>query len=295
MADIQFHRELAFQYGVIETLSPLVRRVVARNPSAFTADGTATFIIGRGHVAIIDPGPMMDDHVEALLDALKGETIDHLLITHTHIDHSPAAQPIKQATGAKSYGFGPHHGGESTGEAGGDQDFVPDHTMADGDELAGAGWHIRAIHTPGHASNHLCFALAEDSILFSGDHVMGWSTSVITPPDGDMADYMRSLEKLLGRGDRLYMPTHGPAIPDPESHVRAFIAHRLDRRAAILARLRAGDHTIPEIVAVLYASVPKGLHAAAGRSVLAHLIELVNSGAVISEGEPAAVTRYFIA
>ncbi|HKO08496.1 MAG TPA: MBL fold metallo-hydrolase [Alphaproteobacteria bacterium] len=278
---------------MLETVSPLVRRVVARNPSPFTFKGTATFIVGHGRVAVIDPGPDLPEHIAALLHALRGESVERILITHTHRDHSPAAEAVKAATGAATYGFGPHGAGRGPAvEEGGDFAFVPDVRLADGDALAGPGWHLSAVHTPGHTSNHLCFALAEERILFSGDHVMGWSTSVISPPDGDMATYMRSLEKLLARDDALYMPTHGPAIPDPKAHVNAFIAHRKERRRAILQRLREGDRTIPELVTAIYVGLADNLRAAAGRSVLAHLIELVAAGKVACEGEPGLETHY---
>ena len=302
MAEIQFHRELAFRYAVLETLSPLVRRVVARNPSPFTFKGTATFIVGRGRVAVVDPGPDLPEHIAALLTALRGESVEGILVTHTHRDHSPAAAAVKAATGAVTYGYGPHGSGSrgDSGRApsgpaveeGGDLAFVPDVRMAEGDALSGPGWRMTAVHTPGHTSNHLCFALAEERILFSGDHVMGWSTSVIAPPDGDMAAYMRSLEKLLAREDALYMPTHGPAIPDPKAHVQAFIAHRKARRAAILRHLAQGKHSIPELVAAIYVGLPENLRAAAGRSVLAHLIELSAAGEVAADRTPEMNARY---
>jgi len=186
---IGFHRALEVAYGASVTVAPLVRRVIARNPSPFTFHGTGTYIIGRGHVAIIDPGPDLDDHIDALLDAVRGETVTHLLITHTHLDHSPAAAKVKAATGADTFGFGPHAGGQSDdiAEEGADYEFRPDHVLSDGDVIEGAGWRLRSVHTPGHTSNHLCFALGEDDALFTGDHVMGWSTTVVSPPDGDMA------------------------------------------------------------------------------------------------------------
>jgi glyoxylase-like metal-dependent hydrolase (beta-lactamase superfamily II) len=205
--EIPFRRDFAFEYGRSERLTPLIRRVVARNPSPFTFKGTGTYIIGNGKVAVIDPGPKQQDHIDALLKALDGETVTHILITHTHNDHSPASAAIKAATGAKTYGFGPHGSGrpeERVGgvtEEGGDRDFVPDVKLREGDVIQGGGdggaWHVGAVETPGHTSNHLCFALHEEDTLFTGDHVMGWSTSVISPPDGDMAAYMRSLNKLL--------------------------------------------------------------------------------------------------
>ena len=218
-------------------MAPGIRRIVARNPSPFTFRGTGTYVVGDGEVAVIDPGPDLDEHVAALLAGLSGEQVTHILITHTHRDHSPAAAALKAATGAPTYGFGPHAGGkrgDPAVEEGGDWDFTPDVTVHDGDAIAGAGWRFEAVHTPGHTSNHLCFALPDQGILFSGDHVMGWSTSVIAPPDGDMSAYMASLDKLLGRRDAVYWPTHGPAITEPQAHVRAFVAHRREREAGIL-------------------------------------------------------------
>src|SRR6266851_1645319 len=202
--DIPFRREIAFEYGRLERIAPGIRRIVARNPGPFTFKGTGTYVVGEGEVAVIDPGPELEEHIAALLASLAEERVSHILVTHTHRDHSPAAKALKAATGAPTYGFGPHAGGQrgETGvEEGGDWDFVPDVTLRDGDQVAGKGWCFEAVHTPGHTSNHLCFALPESGILFSGDHVMGWSTSVIAPPDGDMAAYLASLDKLLGRDD----------------------------------------------------------------------------------------------
>ena len=298
--EIPFRRDLAIEYGAAVTLTPLIRRVVARNPSPFTFMGTGTYIVGRGQVAIIDPGPALPQHVDALLRAVAGETVTHLVITHTHIDHSPAAAAVKQATGAKTYGFGPHGSGRAedrTGvggvtEEGGDHAFVPDVVLREGDTVAGPGWRLDAVETPGHTSNHLCFALAEERALFSGDHVMGWSTSVIAPPDGDMAAYMRSLAKLLRRDDAVYWPTHGSPIPDPKPHVQAFIDHRHERTAAILDRIGRGDERIEAIVDHVYVGLDPRLKHAAARSVLAHLVELVERGEVASDGPPTLGTRY---
>ncbi len=298
--EIPFRRDLDVAYGVAEQVTPLIRRVVARNPSPFTFKGTGTYIVGHGQVAIIDPGPEIAVHVDALLKALHGETVTHILITHTHLDHSPAAAAVKRATGAKTHGFGPHGSGRAEDrsgvggvtEEGGDHDFVPDVTLRDGDVIEGAGWRLEAVHTPGHTSNHLCFALAQERVLFSGDHVMGWSTSVIAPPDGDMAAYMRSLAKLLRRDDVAYWPTHGPSIPDPKPFVQAFIGHRRERADAILARLAYGDETIEAIVRHVYVGLDPRLRGAAGRSVLAHLVELVEIGKVSSDGPPTLGGRY---
>jgi glyoxylase-like metal-dependent hydrolase (beta-lactamase superfamily II) len=298
--DIPFRRDIAVEYGVSTPVTPLIRRVVARNPSPFTFKGTGTYVVGHGRVAVIDPGPDSVEHVEALLGALSGETVTHILVTHTHLDHSPAAAAMKGATGARTYGFGPHGSGRAEDrsglggvtEEGGDHDFVPDVEMRDGDAAEGPGWRLQAVHTPGHTSNHLCFALAEERSLFTGDHVMGWSTSVIAPPDGDMAAYMDSLAKLLGRDDGVYWPTHGPSISDPKPFVRAFIDHRHERAQAILQWLAAGEATIPAIVDQVYVGLDPRLKGAAARSVLAHLVELVETGKVASDGPPTLQARY---
>lgn len=296
--EIPFRREFTFEYGRLEPVAPMIRRIVARNPSPFTFRGTGTYVVGQGEVAVIDPGPDLDEHVEALLAGLSGEQVTHILITHTHRDHSPAARALQAATGAPTYGYGPHAGGQrgdAAVEEGGDWDFTPDRTVRDGDRLAGNGWVFEAVHTPGHTSNHLCFALPSEGVLFSGDHVMGWSTSVIAPPDGDMAAYMASLAKLLGRPDALYWPTHGPAISEPQAHVHAFVAHRREREAGILDCLRAGAGRIEAIVERLYVGLQPGLHRAAGRSVHAHLIDLVGRGIVDSDGSPTFEAHYRIA
>ena len=295
---ITFHRALDVRYGASVTVAPDIRRVLAPNPSPFTFHGTGTYIIGQGRVAVIDPGPALGDHVEALLDAVRGETVTHLLVTHTHLDHSPAAAAIKAATGAETYGFGPHGGvlgGARNGdvvEEGADYEFRPDHLVADGDVIEGTGWRVRAVHTPGHTSNHLCFALESGAALFSGDHVMGWSTTVVSPPDGDMAAYMASLTKLKSETAGAFWPTHGPAIPNPQSYLGALIAHREARSAAILTCLENGITRIPEIVSRLYAEIDPRLHGAAARSVLAHLIQLVEEGDAACDGPPTATATY---
>ena len=294
MADpIPFVREIAFEYGRTDTLTPLIRRVVAKNPSAFTFHGTGTYIVGRGEVAVIDPGPALDAHVQALLAAVEGERVSHILITHTHLDHSPAARALQAATGAPTYGFGPHGGGgDSPVEEGGDMEFVPDIVVKDGDVIRGKGWTMEAIHTPGHTSNHLCFALKEENALFSGDHVMGWSTTVVSPPDGDMRAYMASLDKLLARDEAVFWPTHGPAIREPKRFVRALAAHRRQRETQIVDCVRAGLTTIPEMVERMYAGVPRNLHAAAAHTVLAHIIHMVETGRLKTDGLPSRTGRY---
>lgn len=294
MAGIPFIKDLEFTYGEPREVTPLVRRVVAKNPSAFTFKGTGTYVIGRGHVAIVDPGPDMADHVDAVLNAVRGETVTHILVTHTHVDHSPATPALKAATGAPVFAFGGHPKppeGVAT-EQGGDKEFKPDVTLRDGEVVSGRGWTVEAIHTPGHISNHLCFALREDKALLSGDHVMGWSTAVISPPDGNMRDYFTSLRKLLPREETLYIPTHGAEIREPRPFVQAYIDHRLGREAQIMACVRDGLDTVPAMVARMYKDVPAHLHPAAGRSTLAHLVQFVADGRLLSDGPATIATRY---
>ena len=279
-------------YGVIETVSPLVRRIVARNPSVFTASGTGTYIVGRGQVAVIDPGPTLSDHIKAILNALRGETITHVLATHTHIDHSPAASAIKEAAGATTYGYGPHSAPNTNWGEGGDRSFIPDQRLADGDVVRGNDWSLRAVHTPGHTANHLCYVLEQENILFPGDHVMGWSTTVISPPDGCMSEYMQSLTKLLEREDSLYFPTHGPSIQDPQRRVRELIAHRQQRHAQILQALKDQPRTIGEMVDEIYVGLDSRLRVAAIHSAFAHLVEMVESGEASAQGPLSTEARY---
>lgn len=284
MSEIPFVREIDFKHGAVQQVAPGIRRVIAANPGPFTYTGTGTYIIGEGEVAVIDPGPDMPAHIDALGEALKGESVSHILITHTHIDHSPAAAPLKETTGAQTYGYGPH-GGDARGdkvEEGGDWDFEPDHRLGHGDIVEGDGWSFEAVHTPGHTSNHLCFAYREEKALFTGDHVMGWSTSVISPPDGNMSDYMASLRLLLERDDAVYWPTHGAPIPDPKPFVRAFIEHREAREEQIMACLNSDARYIPAMVKIMYADIDEGLHPAAANSVLAHLEHMIDTGRVVS-------------
>ena len=300
MATIPFRRQLDFEYGTVSQIAPLIRRVIANNPSAFTLYGTGTYLVGRGDVAVIDPGPADPPHIEALLQATRGERITHMVVTHTHRDHSPGCRLLAEHTDASTYGYGPHGAGAGVQvEEGGDMDFEPDVTLRHGDTIAGDGWSLECVHTPGHTSNHLCFALPEDGsgnrVLFTGDHVMGWSTSVISPPDGDMASYMASLRLLLDRDDTVYWPTHGPAIEDPKPFVRSFIAHREEREQQILDALAAGPQRIAELVPRLYADVHRGLHAAAGRSVFAAMALLAQRGQVLHEGELTANTTFRLA
>ncbi len=287
---------MEFEYGVVDRLSPLIRRVIADNPSPFTYYGTGTYIVGNGNVAVIDPGPDLATHVQALERALDGESVTHILITHTHRDHSPAARLLQHRLGGMTHGFGPHGSGrpEVGGdvEEGADHQFKPDITLRDGDSISGDGWSLHAVHTPGHCSNHLCYRLPEERTLFCGDHVMGWSTTVVSPPDGDMQSYMHSLHKLLDADDAIYWPTHGPAIRDPHAFVHAYIAHRESREKQILECLRNGAGNIDELVRRMYADVDARLHPAAARSVLSHLIHLVETGRVRADGVPSLHTAY---
>ncbi|MFN7399082.1 MAG: MBL fold metallo-hydrolase [Sandaracinobacter sp.] len=277
----------AAPYGAAEVLSPLVRRVLARNPSPFTFTGTGTYIVGYGTVAIIDPGPADSEHLDAVAAAVAGETVSHFLITHTHMDHSPGAGPLRARLGGTIAGCAPLvlRDDGPRADAGFDPGYAPDHVMADGEAVAGPGWTLRAVHTPGHTSNHLCFALEEEGALFSGDHVMGWSTTVVAPPDGDMADYMDSLAKLMGRSDVRYYPTHGAPVDEPQRLVKGMIAHRRQRETQILAQLAQGPRAIPLMVEQMYAAIDRRLWPAAGRSVLAHLIDLEARGRVRRAGD----------
>jgi len=293
---IPFIRSFEAPYGEAVRVSPLITRVLADNPGPFTFKGTGVYIVGTSNVAVIDPGPLLPDHVAALKRALEGKRVSHILVTHTHNDHSPAAEPLKEWSGAKTYAFGPHGSGHHEGgarvEEGGDQAFMPDVRLKDGEKISGEGFTIEAVHTPGHTSNHLCFGLKEEQALFTGDHVMGWSTTVVTPPDGNMREYMASLAKLRARDDRILYPTHGAPVTDPRPFLAAYVEHRLEREAQILGALRAGIETIPAIVEKLYADVDKRLHPAAARSVHAHLIQLSEDGRVRADPAPTLSARY---
>ena len=286
---IPFTHEYEFKYAGLEVVSPLIRRVTARNPSGFTFHGTNTYVIGHGEVAVLDPGPLLDEHVEALKRLLVNENVNQLLITHTHMDHSPAAEPLKKFWEARSYGYGPHGAGKQQEgvqiEAGGDMDFEPDAQVKDGDLIQGGSWTIECVYTPGHTSNHVCYALLEEKALFTGDHVMGWSTSVIGPPDGDMTSYMESLNKLLHRGDEVYWPAHGTCIRDVKNFVQAFIEHRINREQQILQCLKAGYETITSMVPVMYTETDPALYGAASRSVLAAIIRMIDTGQITCDSE----------
>jgi glyoxylase-like metal-dependent hydrolase (beta-lactamase superfamily II) len=272
-------------YGVAEQVSPRIRRLMAPNPGPFTFHGTGVYIVGAGDtVAVIDPGPDLPGHIEALKRALTGRKVSHILITHTHSDHSPAARPLAAWSGAPIYGFGAHTQTDDV-EEGGAGLFVPDVNVGDGMVIAGQDFTFTALHTPGHTAGHVCYGLAEEKALFTGDHVMGWSTTVIAPPDGNMGDYMRSLEKLMGRGDAVLYPTHGSPIQAPENFLHAYLLHRRMREAQIAACVAQGYETIPDIVAKLYAGLSPALGHAAALTVQAHLEHLIEDGKAARQGD----------
>ncbi len=336
---IAFNRDFEPDYGQIIQLAPGVRRVVAKNPNPFTFMGTGVYIIGEGEVAVIDPGPSVDEHLDAVLAGLNpGETVSHILVTHTHSDHTAGVAKLQERTGAATYGFGPHGPvpdkdpmeqisfdeyfsaeekatiekewadiPDELKREGPDVDFVPDVTVAHGDMISGSsgssgggrsgggssggenlggGWSVEVVHTPGHTSNHICFGLPDQKILFTGDHVMGWATSVIAVPDGNLFDYMSSLRLLLDRDDVRYWPTHGPAIDQPHDYVRSFIEHRNGRENQILAALHAGPITIKDLVPSMYVDTDKRLWRAAASSVFSHLHALHQEGRVAASDVP---------
>lgn len=289
----EFKQDFTTNYGVAEVLSPLITRVLCQNPSPYTYTGTGTYIVGAGNnVAVIDPGPPMEAHGEALLRAIDGKTVSHILVTHTHMDHSPLSTWLQEKTGAPTYAFGAHGAGRKAGldgedvEAGADKSFEPDHLLKDGDVISGDGWTLAVLHTPGHTANHVCFHLKEENTLFVGDHIMGWATTVISPPDGDMTQYLQSLRKVVELAPDKLVPTHGPWVDNPNRFVRAIITHRRMRENQIVRRLEKGPLTIDMMVADMYKDVDPRLHPAAARSVLAHLIALADSGQVDPGGAP---------
>ncbi|HEY8571704.1 MBL fold metallo-hydrolase [Phenylobacterium sp.] len=297
---IPYVRQIAFEYGRCDQVSPLIRRVIANNPGPFTFVGTGTYIVGRGEVAVIDPGPDDPAHLEAILAATAGEKIAQIVITHHHSDHSPLAAPLKAKTGAPIWGCAVAGHDEDDGgvkmEAGHDLAFQPDISVCGGGaEISGPGWTLEAIATPGHTSNHICYALREENCLFSGDHIMGWSTTVITPPDGDMTDYLESLERIKARGFSTLWPTHGPPIREVGPFIDAYIAHRQERVDQILGALQSGPAKIRELVPRLYADVDSKLWPAASRSMLAAMIHLVRKGQLAADGEPGPETTYRLA
>ncbi len=276
-------------------LSPLVRRLVAPNASPFTFNGTCTYILGNGAVAVVDPGPADEAHLAAILAAVEGARVETILVTHTHRDHSALANRLRQTTGARVVGAEPFASkGDGTGglDSAHDRDYAPDAVLGDGERFYGSGFVIEAVATPGHCANHLCFALLEERALFSGDHVMAWSTSVVAPPDGSMGAYMASLDKVRARDERIYWPGHGGPVVEPQRYVRAIAHHRRQREASILAALADGAETIPELVARVYVGLDPALARAAGLSTLAHLEDLRERGQVVAETPVAGEARF---
>jgi glyoxylase-like metal-dependent hydrolase (beta-lactamase superfamily II) len=300
--DIPFDKTFDLPPGKVEEVRPGIRRILCNNPGPFTFKGTVSYIVGTGRVAVIDPGPLDEPHIAALLDAVRGETVTHIIVTHTHRDHSPAAARIQAATGGQTYGEGPHRPARPPGvgsslppRSNGDTDFQPDVVVRDGDVVAGDGWTLEGIATPGHCANHMAFALKGADVLFSGDHVMAWSTPIVAPPDGSMSDYMASLDKLSHRSEMIYLPGHGAAVRDGPRLVRQYIRHRRLREAAILKLLAAGETDIPSLVRDIYVGLDPRLVAAAGRAVLAHLEDLVERGQVATAGPVSLDGRYRLA
>jgi len=301
--DIPFDRNFDVPAGQADQIAPLVRRIVAPNPGPFTFTGTCSYIVGTGEVAIIDPGPDLPAHTEAVLDAVKNERVAQIVITHTHRDHSPGARAIQTATGAKTFGEGPHRAArpfqidEKTRlDASGDMDFMPDVRVKDGDLINGKGYALETVLTPGHTMNHAAYALKGTDILFSGDHVMAWSTSIVAPPDGEMHAYMHSLHKLKRRPETIYFPGHGPAVRNAPAFVDRYIAHRDARETAILRSLERGETDIPSLVRAIYIGLNPKLAGAAALMTFAQLEDLVARKLVIADsGVPSLASRFRLA
>jgi glyoxylase-like metal-dependent hydrolase (beta-lactamase superfamily II) len=291
---LTFDSKFAPHYGEAVDIAPLVQRITVNNPSPFTFYGTNSYLVGRDTLALIDPGPLDEAHKAALLKAIAGRPVSHIFVSHTHRDHSPLATVLKEELGAQLVAQGPHRAARPlhTGEvnlldASADTDFVPDIIAANNSLITGDGWTLRTIHTPGHTANHAVFALENTGILFSADHIMAWSTSIVAPPDGSMSDYMASLEVMLELESRVYLPGHGGAVTKPKAFVRGLRGHRKMRERAILERVRAGDRTIAAMVKAIYRDTDPRLHGAAALSVLAHLEDMTARGLVQTEGNPA--------
>lgn len=296
---LNFDASFTPDYGNAVEVTPMVRRITVNNPSAFTFHGTNSYLIGTDTLALIDPGPDDEAHFQALLRAIGGRPVSHIFISHTHRDHSPLAARLKETLGAKTVAEGPHrparayHEGEvNMLDAAADMEFSPDITLADGETIHGDGWALTGIYTPGHTANHMAFALNHNGILFSADHVMAWATSIVAPPDGAMSDYMQSLERLLQRDDRVYLPGHGGAVIKPKAFVRGLRAHRKMRERAVLERVINGDRSIADMVKAIYRETDPRLHGAAALSVLAHLEDLVARRQVVTDGNPSLTSIY---
>jgi glyoxylase-like metal-dependent hydrolase (beta-lactamase superfamily II) len=290
---LAFRKDMRFAYDVPQQITPLVRRIVARNPSPFTFHGTNTYLVGHGTVAVIDPGPDLPDHVDAIARAVEDKTVSYIAVTHTHLDHSGAVTKLKAKVGGKVAGAHPKPMAMSDAPSEAiDSGFAPDVLLANGTTITGPGWTLGAVFTPGHMSNHYCFALVEENTLFSGDHVMGWNSTIVSPPDGNMRDYFASLDRCLDRGDAAYWPGHGPEIADPRSYVRALSLHRRLREDEIAACLKDGISTIPEMVARMYQHLPPHMHGAAARAVFAHLEHMVETGRAACDGPAGPRSNY---
>jgi glyoxylase-like metal-dependent hydrolase (beta-lactamase superfamily II) len=297
--DLEFTRDFVPAHGIAVEIAPGVERLTAPNAGPFTFHGTNSYIVGDRSVCVIDPGPEDEAHWQALVRALEGREVTHIAVSHTHRDHSPLARRLRQLTGATTVAEGPHraarplHFGETNPFAeSSDTEFRPDAALSEGDRIEGDGWTLEAVLTPGHTANHACFALAGSGILFSADHVMAWATSIVAPPDGAMADYMASLDRLLARDDRIYFPGHGGPVTEPRAYVRGLRTHRRMRERAILERVRAGDSKIPDMVAAIYRDTDPRLHGAAALSVLAHIEDLIGRGEIRSDGPPSLSGEY---
>ncbi|MEI4482137.1 MULTISPECIES: MBL fold metallo-hydrolase [unclassified Phyllobacterium] len=291
---LSFDIKFAPHYGEAVDVAPQIQRITVNNPSPFTFYGTNSYLIGKDTLALIDPGPLDDAHKATLLRAIAGRPVSHIFVSHTHRDHSPLASVLKDELGAVLVAEGPHraarplHIGEvNLLDASADTEFVPDIIAANDTVINGDGWALRTIHTPGHTANHVVFALEDTGILFSADHIMAWSTSIVAPPDGSMSDYMASLDVMLELDSRVYLPGHGGAVTKPKAFVRGLRGHRKMRERAILERVRAGDRTIAAMVKAIYRDTDPRLHGAAALSVLAHLEDMVTRGLVQTEGNPA--------
>ncbi|MFK5980599.1 MAG: MBL fold metallo-hydrolase [Rhizobiaceae bacterium] len=301
MAKPEFRMEFDPAHGEAISIAKDVQRITANNGGPFTFHGTNTYIVGDKNVAVIDPGPEADDaHLGAIMNALKGRTLSHIIVTHTHMDHSPLSRKLAALTGAPTYGEGEHrasrdlHIGEHNPlDGSADREFEPDVVLSDGDIIKGEGWSLEAIFTPGHTANHMTFSLLDTDMMFSGDHVMAWATTIVAPPDGSMSDYMASLEILAAREESVYFPGHGGRLNNAPKFVRALKAHRKMRETAVLARIRKGDETIPDIVKIIYKSTDPKLHGAAGLSVLAHIEDLIARGKITSDQSVSINGRFF--
>lgn len=301
--DISFDRNFDVPPGRLDKVAPLVRRIVAPNPGPFTFTGTCTYIVGEGEVAILDPGPDLPAHIEAVLNAVKSEKVEHIVITHTHRDHSPAAKAIAAATGAMTFGEGPHRAArpmqldeKSRLDASADMDFSPDIRVPDGGLIEGNGYTLETVLTPGHTMNHAAYALRGTDILFAGDHVMAWSTSIVAPPDGEMSAYMHSLHKLKKRKETIYFPGHGPMVRNAPAFVDRYIAHRDAREAAILRTLERGETDVPSLVRAIYIGLDPRLAGAAGLMTFAQIEDLVARKKVTADnGEPSLSSRFRLA